>query len=119
MDWIREYRSEEKFIRKNSGKTFKARKHDKAEKRKQGKKSLMKKCQRQRQQENPVQQQKVLCMKNQWSREIVKFTTKTREKSKKASQVVKTTEEKECAQSNKGRRSHQVGRTTHDENSQL
>lgn len=42
MEGVSEERSEEKFIRKNSGKAFKSRKHDKAEKRKQRKKWLKK-----------------------------------------------------------------------------
>ena len=58
MEGVSEERSEEKFVRKNSGKAFKSRKHDKAEKRKQRKKWLKKKRQRQQQQQEiPVQQQ--------------------------------------------------------------
>ena len=57
MEGVSEERSEEKFIRKNSGKAFKSRKHDKAEKRKQRKKWLKKKRQRQQQQESPVHEE--------------------------------------------------------------
>lgn len=35
MEVVSEDRNKEQFVRKNSGKTFKSRKHDKAEKRKQ------------------------------------------------------------------------------------
>lgn len=58
MEGVSKERSEETLIRKNSGKAFKSRKHDKAEKRKQRKKWLKKKRQAQRQKENPVQQDK-------------------------------------------------------------
>ena len=54
MEGVSEERSEEKFVRKNSGKASKSRKYDKAEKRKQRKKWLKKKRQRQQQQESPV-----------------------------------------------------------------
>ena len=56
MEGVNEERREETFLRKNSGKAFKSRKHDKAEKLKRRKKWLKKKCQAQRQKENPVQQ---------------------------------------------------------------
>ena len=87
MEGVSEERSEEKFVRKNSGKAFKSRKHDKAEKRKQRKKWLKKKRQRQQQQqqESPVQHQKSPVhdeppVKEKWQ----VHEEKTKEKARKA-----------------------------------
>ena len=62
MEGVSEERSKEKFIRKNSGKACKSRKHDKADNRKHRKKWFKKKHQRQQEQKSPVQQQERLAV---------------------------------------------------------
>ena len=81
MEGVSEEISEEKFIRKNSGKAFKSRKHDKAEKRKQRKKWLKKKRQRQQQQESPVNEEPAVQEKCQVDKE--RAQEKVQEKAQK------------------------------------
>ena len=139
MEGVSEERSEEKFIRKNSGKAFKSRKHDKAEKRKQRKKWLKRKRQRQQQQESLVHKEPAVQERCQVAKE--RAPEKAQEKAQKEeSNVEHVSRGKRLVELSKQRKkkndddvktrskvpkptkadyTHQVDHTTHNENTQL